>query len=446
MYPRRRGTSSRYRGVRASVCALRGLSGRRPARRVPGRAGLSRAASRHLFAGEVLHGDASLTQATPATFQILFLRRADADDHSGPSLAPVRAGDLHGDVLPERHAADTGPGIEARNVCAGALRRERVAHVDLDASVGGRLHRPRMQDLRAEAGEDTRLPVRETGHQGSVGDQTRVGVQNTVHVGHDPDLTRVECPSQYGRREVGATPTQRRGQSPGRATHVAWHDRDKPSIEQRRDVALRALAGGRGVHLGLPEASVSSYGVGCDDPCWYALGADRAGQNLCGQAFSVDRDLIPARLHVVVRSTDDLFELAEQVDHSPFDPGQMLGPHGLAGGVEVPFGQHAAELRYGGFVRLVLEGPLYPTRTLPGVAEQGVGRAAHRRDDHGHGVIPGGFRGDAGGADELRAASYRGAPELDDQRSLQKCHAPFNARSRSYSMSSIDSRPTESLT
>src|SRR5687768_14745885 len=123
----------------------------------------------------------------------------------------------------------------------------------------------------------------------------------------------------------------------------------------------------------------------------------------------------------------------------------MLGDHGLAGGVQVPFGQHAAELRYGGPVRLVFQGPPYPTRAHPGVAEEGVCGATHRRDDNGHRVILGSLGGDAGGADELCAASHRSAPELYDQGSLQRAHAPFSALSRSYSMSSMDSRPTESL-
>src|SRR5215204_3794402 len=109
----------------------------------------------------------------------------------------------------------------------------------------------------------------------------------------------------------------------------------------------------------------------------------------------------------------------------------MLGGHGLTGGVQVPLGQHAAELRYGGLVRLVLYGLSYPTRAHPGVAEQRVRGAAHRGDDHGHGSLPGSFGGDAGGADELRAASHRSAPEFYDERSLQKAQTPFRAVSRS---------------
>src|SRR5919112_3710649 len=124
----------------------------------------------------------------------------------------------------------------------------------------------------------------------------------------------------------------------------------------------------------------------------------------------------------------------------------MLGDHGLAGGEQVPLGQNTTELSYGGTVGPILQGLPYPTRAHPCVAEQGVRRAAHRGDDHGHGIVSGSLGGDSGGPDELRAAAHRGAPELDDQRSLQKAHAPFSAVSRSYSMSSIDSRPTESLT
>src|SRR5918994_2331806 len=176
------------------------------------------------------------------------------------------------------------------------------------------------------------------------------------------------------------------------------------------------------------------------------MAADRTCQDLRRQAFSVDGDLIPARLGVLGRSPHNLFELPEQVDHASFYSGQLFGGHGLAGGVQVPLCERAAELRYGGTMRPVLQGLPYPTRAHPGVAEQGVCRAAHRGDDHGHGIIPGSLGGDGGGPDELRAAAYRGAPELDDQRSLQKAHAPFSAVSRSYSMSSMDSRPTESLT
>ena len=47
------------------------------------------------------------------------------------------------------------------------------------------------------------------------------------------------------------------------------------------------------------------------------------------------------------------------------------------------------------------------------------------------GLLPGGLGGDAGGADELRAAPHRGAPELYDEGSLQRAHAPFSAVSRS---------------
>ena len=39
---------------------------------------------------------------------------------------------------------------------------------------------------------------------------------------------------------------------------------------------------------------------------------------------------------------------------------QMFGVYGLAGGVQVPFSQHAAELSDGGLVRLAVDGPLYP--------------------------------------------------------------------------------------
>src|SRR5215207_11010465 len=124
----------------------------------------------------------------------------------------------------------------------------------------------------------------------------------------------------------------------------------------------------------------------------------------------------------------------------------MLGGHGLAGGVQVPLCKRAAELRYGGPVRPSLEGLPYPTRAHPGVAEQGVRRAAHRRDDDDDGPLTGGIRGDAGGADELGAAPDRTSPELYDEGSLQMAHAPFRAVSRSYRMSSMDSRPTESLT
>src|SRR5215204_581028 len=148
---------------------------------------------------EVLYGDSSLTQAAPAALEILIVRRADADDHCGPSLASVRAGYLHGHVLPERHAADAGPGIETRDVRTGAIWRESVADIDFDACLGGGLHRLRMQDLRAEAGEDARLRVREPRHQVGVGDQTRVGVENAINVGHDPDLIRVERLPQYRR-------------------------------------------------------------------------------------------------------------------------------------------------------------------------------------------------------------------------------------------------------
>src|SRR5215210_602859 len=229
-------------------------------------------------------------------------------------------------------------------------------------------------------------------------------------------------------------------------SYVARHDRDKSLFEQWRDVARRALARDRRVHLSLPEACICGDGVGGDDPGRNTPAADRPCQDLRRQALSVDGDLIPACLHVVGRSPDDLFELAEQVDYTPFYPRQMLGGHGLAGGVQVPLCQHPPKLSYGGPVRLTLCGLPYPTRAHPRVAEQRVCRAAHRRDDYGHGVIPGSLGGDPGGPDELSAATYRGAPELDDQRSLQRAHAPFSAVSRSYSMSSIDSRPTESLT
>src|SRR5918993_406389 len=233
-YPRRRGTSPRYRGVRASVCALPERSGRPPFQRAPGPAGLSPAASRYLFAGEVscgwdqtrvqrpqrleahvggdeehepcgrdaevLYGDARLAQATPAAGKVLVVRRADADDHGGPSLATVRARYLHGHVLPERHATNAGPGVEARDVRARTIGRERVAHEDLDAGLGGWLHGPGMQHFRAEPGEGACLPVREARHQVGVGDQARVCIEHAVHVGHDPDLIRVERPPQYRRR------------------------------------------------------------------------------------------------------------------------------------------------------------------------------------------------------------------------------------------------------
>src|SRR5215212_8848464 len=132
--PRRLDTSPRYRDVRANLCALPGRSGRRPALRARGLAGLSPAASRYLFAGEVscgwdqasvqraqrleahvgghdehepggrntevFCGDARRTQATPAALEIIVVRRANADHHSSPSLASVCTRDLHGHVLP----------------------------------------------------------------------------------------------------------------------------------------------------------------------------------------------------------------------------------------------------------------------------------------------------------------------------------------------------------
>ena len=109
----------------------------------------------------------------------------------------------------------------------------------------------------------------------------------------------------------------------------------------------------------------------------------------------------------------------EEIHYSPLDLGQAVLVDGLAGRAQVPLGERAPELGDGGLVGLLFEGPPYPTGAHPGVAEQGVGRAAHRRDDDGHGPLPGGLGGDAGGADELGAAPDRGAPELYDEGSLQ---------------------------
>ena len=143
---------------------------------------------------EVLHGDTSLPQTAPAALQVVLVRRTDTHDHRRPSLAAVGAGDLHGNVLPERDASDACAGIEARDVRARALGREGVAHVDLYAGLLGGLHGPGMEDLRAEAREDAGLPVGEARHQGGAGHQARVCVQNAVHVGHDPDLRRAQRP------------------------------------------------------------------------------------------------------------------------------------------------------------------------------------------------------------------------------------------------------------
>ena len=177
-----------------------------------------------------------------------------------------------------------------------------------------------------------------------------------------------------------------------------------------------------------PKLPSVAMGSAATDSGRHALVADGAGQYLCGEALSVDRDLIPARLEVVGRGLDDLFELAEKVHYSSLDLGQAVGgprPRGRRSRCRSASARRSSATEAS--CVSCFEGLPYPTRAHPGVAEQGVCRAAHRRDDDGHGPIPGSFGGDAGGADELGAAPDRGAPELYDQGSLQQGHAPFSA-------------------